>query len=157
MYTRWERSSYVYLLLGFFKLTVARLIEKLSSWKPGQTVFESGHPACNSQVDSDERSLNLRELVGNLYLLLNLVCTAINNMLLPLAIITQARTFYQYPETATTLIVVVTMRSIFRSLLFLADSVVQGQDEETTELRIPGGNAGASCSCDEESDTDSGY
>lgn len=155
MYTRWERSSYVYLSMGFFKLAFAGVLKKLCGWQSKNNTKTAS--LGGKKMGGHGGPPTVMELLGSLYLLLNLICTACSNLLLPLACITQARTVYLYPEAVPALFSVVAVCSIFRNLLFLADSQVEGLEEETTELRIEGITAVSSCSCGEESDTDSGY
>lgn len=164
MYTRWERSSYVYLSMGFFKLSVMSVLNKVSNWYLSQTT-DSHRQEGKNTVKSGPASLGeksgasptVMELVGDLYLLLNLVCTAVSNLYLPVACISQAHIFYRYPETIPIVFLIVAMAAAFRNLLFLADTRVEGLEEETTELHIHGSTAASSCSCGEDSDTDSGY
>lgn len=179
MYTRWERSSYVYLAMGFFKLAVASVMTRLSDWFLSNTTRTSGvswesytsvlqepkgatKPRVVSRAGKNEDGApTVLQLVGDLYLLLNLVCTAISNLLLPIACITQVRTIYLYPEAVSTLFIIVVVSSAFRNLLFVADARVEGLDEETSELHIYSDIiTGSKCSCDSgesDTDSDSGY
>lgn len=163
MYTRWERSSYVYLSLGFFRLSVKSVLKKVSNWYLSHitAINCQGNDALkgkpSSMGEKTGASHAVMELLGALYLLLNLVCTSISNLYLPVACISQARTFYLYPETIPVVCLIVATAAAFRNVLFLADAWVEGLDEETTELRLHGITPASSCSCGEESDTDSGY
>lgn len=156
MYTRWERSSYVYLLMGFFKLALASAARKLCEWCESEMAAVQG-TAARGEKKKGAQAPTLRELVGDVYLLLNLVCTAINNLLLPVACITQARNMYLYPEIVPVFCLIVALSSAFRNFLFLADARVDGLDKETTELHMQGSTGVPACSCGEDSDSDSGY
>lgn len=151
MYTRWERSSYVYLLMGFFRLALASAARKICNWCVSK--LAAVQDTAGGEKKGVAKAPKLTELVGDVYVLLNLVCTAINNLLVPVACITQARNVYLHPEMVPTFCLVVALSSAFRNFLFLADAWVEGLDEETTELHMP------TCSCGEESeaDSDSGY
>lgn len=155
MYTRWERSSYVYLSMGFFKLALASAARKLWAWCESELAGVQGTDALGDKKKKGGRAPTLRQLVGDVYLLLNLVCTAINNLLLPVACITQARNVYLYPEMVPVFCVIVALSSAFRNFLFLADARVDGLDKETTELHIQGSTGVSACSCGDYSD--SGY
>lgn len=191
MFTRWERSSYVYLSMGYLRLAVGGVMKKLSGWYLHDDKATASLPQEEDQVEERDvvdgkvtasqavagknnhlaRPPTMGEMVGSLYLLLNLVCTATSNLFLPLACLMQAHTVYTHPTTVPGLFVLVALSSLFPSLLFLADAEVEGLDEETTELRIYQGRptaaaaaavsakGGCCSSCEEaeDSDVDSGY
>jgi len=133
MYTRWERSSYVYMLKGFSQMAITRVLHSIR----GQ-VFSGirgiGTQTCKAAPQTSDRHIqtwiiepadakeSLAYLIGGLYMLLNLFCTAVGNPILFAMSIYQIRLALFHPELLTITIPVMVVLPVFQAALFFADS-----------------------------------
>jgi len=137
MYTRWERSSYVYLCLGFFQVAVAAIIKQLRAHFPKAATMED-MIARRYDVGEEERetyipmSLTSAAMsgMGSLFLLVNLTSTAVGNLLFPFLVYSQARMASSRPHLLLLALVNILLLSGFRSLLFYAECSDEEDDAQ---------------------------
>ncbi|KPM45591.1 hypothetical protein AK830_g928 [Neonectria ditissima] len=140
MYTRWERSSYVYLCMGFFRIALNRVLEKLRRLsKECVSLDENENTAENIHVTIALGSKGLflspavSVLVCNFYLLLNLVTTAVSNPMLITFFIIQIYHAITRPETIPLSIAGSVLHSFWTSLLFVTEAL----EEEGNDAHYP--------------------
>lgn len=135
MYTRWERSSYVYMLKGFSQMAMSRVLRSISGQISSHSISTSGatesckatpqtldQPVQTHTMEPADAKEGLAYLVGCLYMLLNLFCTAVGNPILFAMSVYQIRTAFLHPELLTVAIPVMAILPIFQAALFFADA-----------------------------------
>jgi cellulose synthase/poly-beta-1,6-N-acetylglucosamine synthase-like glycosyltransferase len=114
MYTRWERSSYVYFAMGYLSLAAAEAAMCLSL---------RGFRASTAFPDKEKQEEVRRVREGSVYPALNMLCTAVANPFLILCFIAQIVDAFIHPERIWTGLAVLALLSVWRSLLFVADAL----------------------------------
>ncbi|KAF5545568.1 glycosyltransferase family 2 [Fusarium phyllophilum] len=136
MYTRWERSSYVYLCIGFFRMAFERVMARLK--KQPLDIGDQSHGCPESRDLSDDisvlKSQNLTQtiplpyLLSSLYLLLNLVTTACSNPFLIILTVNLVRFTVSYPYMTPFLVGTMAIKSCLSGLLLVADAKQEDED-----------------------------
>ncbi|EDU51481.1 Glycosyltransferase family 2 protein [Pyrenophora tritici-repentis] len=127
MYTRWERSSYVYLCLGFFQVAVRAIVKQLTSHfrnniKGDEITKELGVDEKEEVVYTPMSLLNVaKSVLGSLFLLVNMTSTAVGNLLFPFLVYSQASTISLRPQVMLLGCISTLLLAGFRTLLFYAD------------------------------------
>ncbi|KAJ1323753.1 hyaluronan synthase [Microdochium nivale] len=117
MYTRWERSSYVYMLRGYSQMAMSRVLQSLREQLAVLT----------ATVGSGKQRAPLD---GSLYMLLSLFCTAVGNPILFATSIYQVYLVWLYPEALKVAIPVMMLLPYFQAALFFADACAEPVDDE---------------------------
>ncbi|KXJ86501.1 nucleotide-diphospho-sugar transferase [Microdochium bolleyi] len=115
MYTRWERSSYVYMLKGYSQMAMARVLQSLRRHIFRLAATSKGAPAV------EERA----HLVGSLYMLFNLFCTAVGNPVLFVMSLYHLRLVSLHPELLTVAVPVTMLLAFFQAVLFFAEACTE--------------------------------
>ncbi|XP_014557225.1 glycosyltransferase family 2 protein [Bipolaris victoriae FI3] len=137
MYTRWERSSYVYLLSSFSKITWPAVLRQLGTQLLNDIKVntkshfyvdiyeEAERPRHNPMSDAPSRTS-----IGCLFLLTNLISTAVGNCLFPLVLYAQMYMAVSRPDAIVIGYLITLLLSCFRSLLFFADCSDDRKNQE---------------------------
>ncbi|EUC40014.1 glycosyltransferase family 2 protein [Bipolaris oryzae ATCC 44560] len=128
MYTRWERSSYVYLLSSFSKITFPAILRQLGTQllkdvkvNTRSYFYVDIYEEAKHLQRSSNSGATSRTSIGCLFLLINLTSTAVGNCLFPLALYAQMYMAVSRPDAILTGCFITLLLSGFRSLLFFAD------------------------------------
>lgn len=131
MYTRWERSSYVYMLKGLSQMAMSRVLRSISGQISSTSIANESckdtsqapdQPIQTHMIEQPDAKEGRAYLVGCLYMLLNLFCTAVGNPILFAMSVYQIRTAFLHPELLAVVISVMAILPIFQAALFFADA-----------------------------------
>lgn len=140
MYTRWERSSYVYLCLGFFQVAVAAIVKQLTSHfrsniRGDGTTKDFGVDKEEEAVYTPMSLINVaKSVMGSLFLLVNMTSTTVGNLLFPFLFYSQVSTISLQPQVLLLGCISTLLLAGFRTLLFYADCSERGDDTRDDAL-----------------------
>lgn len=142
MYTRWERSSYVYICMGFLSTAIKSILHQ--AWpsshhsKVPDTKERTAQRGDRPETPGGKFSSNhtsAGHLAGSIYLLLNLVTTAVSNHLLIVFFLMQVRNAISYPATIPASIAVTAFQSFWRGVLFIPESLERDRHAESFGIK----------------------
>ncbi|KAF5026589.1 hypothetical protein F66182_1315 [Fusarium sp. NRRL 66182] len=128
MFSRWERTMYTFLCMGYPALTAREALKLWLSFRPRRPQ----HLLYDLDKEKQEDEFTIpRARVGSIYPFLNVTCIWLKGPLMILITFTLTRNFILYPSLALWTLLEISILTIWRSLLFISDAA---RDEQTSDF-----------------------
>lgn len=133
MFSRWERTLYTFLCMGYPALTAR---EALKLWLVFRPQSPQSLPYILDKEKQEDEAVITRDRVGSIFPFMNVTCIWLRGPLMILILLTLTRNFIFYPTYALWTLLEISIITVWRSLLLIADAA---RDEETSDLTNIGG------------------
>ncbi|KPM42701.1 hypothetical protein AK830_g3879 [Neonectria ditissima] len=130
MFSRWERTMYTFLCMGY-PASTAR--EALKLWFVFRLPSPQSFPYILDKEKQDDEVVT-QDRVGSIYPFLNVTCIWLRGPLMMLIVVTLTRNFILYPKHALWILLEISILTVWRSFLLIADAVQEDETSVSTDV-----------------------
>ncbi|UPK96484.1 hypothetical protein LCI18_007419 [Fusarium solani-melongenae] len=131
MFSRWERTMYTFLCMGYPALTAREALKLRFSFRLNEPQLSAYIPDKERQEDG---AVIMRDRVGSIYPFMNVTCIWLRGPLMILITLSLTRNLIFYPRLALWTFVEVSILTVWRSFLLVADAVQEEQAHSFTNV-----------------------
>lgn len=131
MFSRWERTMYTFLCMGYPALTAREALKLGFSCRLQQPQLSPYIPDKEKQEDG---AVIIRDRVGSIYPFMSVTCIWLRGPMMILITLTLTRNLIFYPTLALGTFLQVSILTIWRSLLLIADAAQEEQADSFTNV-----------------------